>query len=421
MNGGRAGQGRAGVSRRGLLTGLGAAGIAGAAGAAGLATGGLIERETTAQGDTARELSLGRSAPEEGRPPALLTPTPAHVHVVAVDLRAERPEQVSQQARTVLRLWGEQARGLHEHGLAEIVEGAPTQGLRPASLGITLGLGASLLERAGLAERRPEPLADLPEFASDHLDPALCGGDLMLHVGAEDPLVVSAVVEHLLGIAREQALVRWSLPGFQRAAATAADPSATPRNLMGQVDGTVNPHPDQAQFGPQVLAAHPDGAASWMDGGTYVVVRRIRMLLDDWFDLEPHQRERVVGRRLSDGAPLGGDREDALPDLAARGDDGEPVIAANAHIRLASPERTLGARMLRRGFSYDLGWSGGRREAGLLFTAWQADPRTGFTAVQRELDEGGDALNTYIRHEGSAVFAVPPVRENQPHPAHDLW
>lgn len=411
----------AGVSRRGLLAGLGTAGVAGAAAGGLLGAGAVRGAPAQPESDPARLLTLGRGGPEEGRPPAILAPTPAHVHVVAVDLRAEEPEQVSEQARLVLAEWGEQSRDLHEHGLAELAAGVPTQDLHPASLGITLGLGGAFLDRAGLADRRPEPLEDLPGFEADRLDPALCGGDLMLHVGAEDPLVVSAVVEHLLGLVREHTTVRWSLPGFQRAAATAADPAATPRNLMGQVDGTVNPAPAEARFGPQVLAAHPDGGASWMDGGTYVVVRRIRMLLDDWFDLEPDARERVVGRRLSDGAPLGGDREDALPDLAARGADGQPVIAADAHIRLASPERTLGARMLRRGFNYDLGWAGGRRDAGLLFTAWQADPRTGFTAVQHELDRGGDALNAFIRHEGSAVFAVPAVHEDDPHPGHRLW
>lgn len=132
------------------------------------------------------------------------------------------------------------------------------------------------------------------------------------------------------------------------------------------------------------------------------------MLLDDWFTLEPEEREEAVGRRLPDGAPLGGRYEGDLPDFSARGPDGKPVIAENAHIRLAGPENTLGARMLRRGFSYDLGWDhDGNRQAGLLFTAWQADPRTGFVPVQQALDEGGDALNAYIRHEGSALFAVP--------------
>lgn len=410
------------VSRRGLLAAMGTAGIAG------LGVGGLTGHLSgtvadTADGeDPALVSARSRVAPQEGRPPALLTPVPANVQVVAVDVRAEDGPDVREAAREILAGWSEQARSLHEQGLAALVEGAPSQDLHPASLGVTLGLGPTLLERAGLADRRPPQMEDLPEFGTDHLDPAWCGGDLMLYVGAEDPLVLSSAVDHLLRTAGDRAEVRWALPGFQRSAVAATDPGATPRNLMGHIDGTVNPRPDEALFGPQVLASHTERPLAWMDGGTYVVVRRIRMLLDDWFALEPERREAVIGRRLSDGAPLGGDGERDLPDLAARDDRGEPVIARDAHIRLASPESTLGARMLRRGFNYDLGWDAeGRRQAGLLFTAWQADPRTGFTAVQRNLDEGRDALNAYIRHEGSALFAVPPLRDGEPHVAHSLF
>ncbi|WP_370012333.1 Dyp-type peroxidase [Nocardiopsis sp. LDBS0036] len=407
-------------SRRGLLTAVGAAGIAGI-GAGGLtgyasAAAGAEERDAPAL-DPARS----RTGSREGRPPALLTPTPAHVRVVAVDVNAQDAADVRVAAREVLGAWSREARSLHERGPAALGEGAPSQGLHPASLGVTLGLGPSLLERAGLADRRPPHMEDLPAFDSDRLDPAWCGGDLMLHVGAEDPLVLSSAVDHLLRAARGRVGVRWSLSAFQRSAAAAADPAATPRNLMGQIDGTVNPRPDEALFATQVLASHTEPSLAWMDGGSYVVVRRIRMLLDDWFALETRRREDVIGRRLSDGAPLGGDREYDRPDLSARDGAGEPVIARDAHIRLASPESTLGARMLRRGFSYDLGWDAdGRRQAGLLFTAWQADPRTGFTAVQRNLDEGGDALGAYVRHEGSALFAVPPVREGEPRVAHTL-
>ncbi|CAL9617320.1 Dye-decolorizing peroxidase [Nocardiopsis dassonvillei] len=411
------------LSRRGLLA---AAGTAGAAGFAGLAAGAVAGHAVTgprsAGGhDPALAPARSRAGARDGLPPALLTPTPSQAHLVAVDLRADPGSAAREAARRVLRTWSREAAELHDHGLAARVEGAPSQGLRPASLGVTLGLGSSLLAATGLADRVPPHLEDLPAFATDHLEPAWCGGDLLLHVGAEDPVVLSSAVGHLLGAVAADVRVRWSLAGFQRSAAAAADPEATPRNLMGQVDGTVNPHPSDALFGPQVLAAHPEPALAWMDGGTYVVVRRIRMLLDDWFTLDPRDREAVIGRRLSTGAPLGGTAEDDRPDLAVTGDDGSPVIPRDAHIRLAAPENNLGARMLRRGFSYDLGWdTDGRRQAGLLFTAWQADPRSGFTPVQRALDEGGDALNPFVRHEGSALFAVPPVREGAPWVAHDL-
>jgi deferrochelatase/peroxidase EfeB len=46
-------------------------------------------------------------------------------------------------------------------------------------------------------------------------------------------------------------------------------------------------------------------------------------------------------------------------------------------------------------------------DAGLFFIAYQRDPRTGFIPIQESLART-DALNEYIRHETSAVFAVPP-------------
>ena len=57
----------------------------------------------------------------------------------------------------------------------------------------------------------------------------------------------------------------------------------TARNLMGQIDGTNNPKPaetdfDRADLRPGVADATRPG---WR-GGSYAVVRRIRMLLDDW-------------------------------------------------------------------------------------------------------------------------------------------
>jgi deferrochelatase/peroxidase EfeB len=46
-------------------------------------------------------------------------------------------------------------------------------------------------------------------------------------------------------------------------------------------------------------------------------------------------------------------------------------------------------------------------DAGLFFIAFQKDPRHQFVPVQRNLGTH-DALNEYIRHTGSAVFACPP-------------
>jgi deferrochelatase/peroxidase EfeB len=65
-------------------------------------------------------------------------------------------------------------------------------------------------------------------------------------------------------------------------------------------------------------------------------------------------------------------------------------------------------RILRRGYSFTDGvdQSLGELEAGLFFIAFQKDPEKQFVALQRKLGQY-DALNEYIQHVGSAVFAVP--------------
>jgi deferrochelatase/peroxidase EfeB len=75
---------------------------------------------------------------------------------------------------------------------------------------------------------------------------------------------------------------------------------------------------------------------------------------------------------------------------------------------LAHPDNNSGARLLRRGYNFVDGSDGlGRLDAGLFFMAYQRDPRNQFVPVQRALARG-DALNEYLVHTGSAVFACPP-------------
>ena len=65
-------------------------------------------------------------------------------------------------------------------------------------------------------------------------------------------------------------------------------------------------------------------------------------------------------------------------------------------------------RLLRRGYSYTDGADPrtGELDAGLFFVAFQRDPHAQFAALQRRLG-AEDALDEYISHTGSAVFAVP--------------
>jgi deferrochelatase/peroxidase EfeB len=133
------------------------------------------------------------------------------------------------------------------------------------------------------------------------------------------------------------------------------------------------------------------------------------MLIEAW-DRDPlADQERVIGRRKTSGAPLTGTQEHDPVDLAAKRADGQPIVAADAHVRLAAPSAHGGARLLRRGYSFTDGMDRdlGQLDAGLFFVAFQRDPRTHFVPIQRRLGHD-DALNEYVKHTGSAVFAIPP-------------
>ena len=80
----------------------------------------------------------------------------------------------------------------------------------------------------------------------------------------------------------------------------------------------------------------------------------------------------------------------------------------DAHIRLAAPSENDGIRILRRGYSFTDGIDQrlGQLDAGLFFISFLNDPAS-FVALQRRLGRT-DALNEYITHNGSALFAVPP-------------
>ncbi|SFE27497.1 dye decolorizing peroxidase [Actinacidiphila alni] len=403
-----------GISRRRLL------GTAGAAGAAGLVVGGGAGAGVArAVGDGPTALTTVGSAhiPFEGaRQAGIVEPAQAHGHLVAFDLA---PGTDRKAAAAVLRRWSDAARTMTQPGNPEVTTPAAyddqvAYDAGPSSLTVTFGFGRSFFGRTGLTAHLPEALAPLPDFAGDALDPKRSNGDLWVQIGADDALVAFHALRVIQKATGDAARVRWQMNGFNRAPGATAHPM-TGRNLMGQIDGTNNPKPDDADFQQRIFVPeHAGGGAgssaspAWMAGGSYAVVRRIRMLLDSWDHLSVARQEKVIGRRKSDGAPLSGGTEFTPVDLDKVGPDGALAIAGDAHIRVAAPASNGGAAMLRRAFSYHDGiGTDGAPDAGLLFVAWQADPVKGFVPVQRKLD-GGDGLSRFLRHEASGLFAVPP-------------
>ncbi|MFD8090805.1 iron uptake transporter deferrochelatase/peroxidase subunit [Streptomyces malaysiensis] len=388
-----------GISRRRLL------GSAGAAGAAGLVAGGAAGAYAAeATRSTPEPLnSLGATAvPFHGRrQPGITTPLQAHGHLIAFDLA---PGANRKAAAALLRRWSRSAQELMA-GEAPPEDTGIALDAGPSSLTVTFGFGRTFFGKAGLGGQLPEALAPLPDFVSDALDPKRSNGDLWIQIGANDALVAFHALRALQREAADTARPRWQMNGFNRTPG-ATDRPMTTRNLMGQIDGTNNPKPADDDFERRIFVPEK-GEPAWMAGGSYAVVRRIRMLLDSWDHLSLKRQEKVVGRRKSDGAPLSGGTETTPVRLDKVNEDGSLAIAGAAHVRVAAPASNQGAAMLRRPFSYHDGFrDDGAPDAGLLFIAWQADPMKGFVPVQRKLDLGDD-LSRFLRHETSALFAVP--------------
>ncbi|SDH42950.1 deferrochelatase/peroxidase EfeB [Agrococcus jejuensis] len=278
-------------------------------------------------------------------------------------------------------------------------------GLDAAGLTLTFGVGPTLFDdRFDLAERRPAALVDLPLFAGDLLEPARCGGDLVIQACAADSQVALHAVRNLLRIGFGRAQVRWLQTGFTHAEGS-AERTMTPRNLLGFKDGSANLRVDDAAHLGEFVWVGDDADQPWMAGGTYLVARRIRMTVESWDRTRLREQERVIGRTKVEGAPLSGGEERDDVDLDATDDTGQPAMDADAHVRLAHPSVT-GTRILRRPFNYVDGvTSVGQLDAGLVFLSFQRDPEQ-FVTIQRSLRT--DLLNEYIRHVGSAVFAILP-------------
>jgi deferrochelatase/peroxidase EfeB len=399
------------MSRRRFLTSVGT-GVGAAAVVGGLGGYALAAEHAEGSPTTATDRVVPFHGPHQA---GIATPAPAHMVFVTFDLL---PTADREDLRALLASWTAAAAsmskgepiGATDDGprLAPPVDTGEAVGLPAASLTVTFGVGASMFSgslgrRLAFTDRRPEGLIDIPSFPGDVLHPGRSDGDLGIQVCAEDPQVAIHAVRNLVRIGRGTVVSRWIQQGF-----LPAEHDETPRNLMGFKDGTNNPKIGKSAAMDATVWVSDDEPQAWMRRGTYLVFRRIRIQIEFWDRTNLDEQERTIGRRKGSGAPIGATHEsDPLP-LDAKGEDGEPAIPVDAHVRLAAPAENGGATFLRRGYSFADGLDPvtGEIDAGLLFIAMQQDPTAQFVKVQRAL-AGVDALNEYIKHVGSAIFAVP--------------
>jgi deferrochelatase/peroxidase EfeB len=271
-------------------------------------------------------------------------------------------------------------------------------------LTVTLGLGASLFDgRYGLASLKPAKLKPMTVFPNDSPEPAWMHGDLMIQLCANHPDTVHHAIRDIAKHTRGSMQLRWKIEGY----GTPPRPTGTPRNLLGFKDGTANPTGELA--GDLVWAE--TGEPDWAIGGTYQVVRLIRMLVEFWDRVSINEQEGMFGRRRDSGAPLDGTSENDTPDYAA--DPNGNVIPLDSHIRLANPRtaQTANQRLIRRSYNYDLGLDeNGDIQAGHIFVAYNQDLERQFETVQKRLI--GEPLIDYVQPFGGGYFyAVPGVAD----------
>jgi deferrochelatase/peroxidase EfeB len=362
---------------------------------------------------------LGRRVPFDGPHQAgILTPAPAQATFVALDAIAPNRGVLA----TALQNLSTRARSLTQGdtvGAEELDDPPPDSGIlgpvnAPDELTVTIAFGASLFDdRYGLRALRPAGLEEMPHFPHDELDPARSHGDVLLSVCAGQRDTVVHTVRELLRSVVGHLTPRWSIDGFQ-SARRGPTPANHPRNLFAFRDGTANPDVNDASLMDKLIwippippAGRGSGEPEWASGGTYQVLRTIRMHVEFWDRVGMFEQQNMIGRDRVSGAPLGGTNEfeDPRYDLDPEG----KRIPLVAHIRLANPRtpQTADQRILRRGYNFDRGLDeAGDLDQGLVFVAFNQDVQRQFATIQRRLEE--EEMTDYITPVGGGYFFAPP-------------
>ncbi len=405
-------RGGARIGRRHLFAGAAGTAVAGAVLGAG---GGYAVARAQGAPEVSQEgvdqVDLGGQVPfyDQAHPAGIQTEPQRYAVYMTFDLASTA---TSDDLRALLARWtaaiGQMVQGrpigVVEPDRADAVgsDTGEAEGLAPASLTVTVGLGPGVFDdRFGLESKRPKLLAALPRLPGDSLDPDQTGGDLSVQACADDPQVAYHAVRNLARMVTSTAQTRWVVLGFGRA--SAGPHQQTPRNLFGFKDGTRNVT-TAAEFDKFVWLQDAD----WMTGGTYQVARKIRMHIENWDADRVSDQQQVFGRTKASGAPLSGGEEMTTPDFQAKDKAGDPLVPVRSHVALAAHENNSGIKILRRSYNYTDGLNAqGLLDAGLLFLSYQNDPKH-FIDIQSKLGRF-DLMNEYVQHIGSAIFAVPPA------------
>lgn len=229
-------------------------------------------------------------------------------------------------------------------------------------------------------------------------------GDICIQACSDDPQVNFHAIRNLIRVAKGEVSMKWSQAGFNSFEEKDGK-KETPRNLFSFKDGTGNPNvQNKSDLNEYVFIQ--DG---WAKNGSYLVARRIQMLLETWDRTALGEQEATFARYRHSGAPIGKEKEFDTFDPDIKDKNGENLIEKESHVSLAKAAKT---NLLRRSFSYSDGINAntGTFDAGLLFLSFQKSPEQ-FIKIQSKMG-AIDKLNEYITHRGSGIFlCLPGVQE----------
>ncbi|KNB53391.1 Dyp-type peroxidase [Streptomyces caatingaensis] len=236
----------------------------------------------------------------------------------------------------------------------------------------------------------------MPSFPGDLLDPRTSHGDVLVQIEARSRSAAAEASDRLLGAFPAWRL-RWRMDGFLAGSRTERGRALT-RDPFHFTEGFGNP-PNEREVRDRSLVRPGQGEPDWAVGGSYQVVRLVRLATELWDMDSQEEQERVIGRRR-DGRWLDGTPAEEEPEF--RADSKGRITPLTSHVRMAAPDRRNLPPLVRRSYGYDRGDG----DTGLIFSCFQRDLADGFEAVQKRLE--GQELGRYILTFGGGYFFVPP-------------